>query len=126
MCLCIYKCVCVCVWLIHNLGQVSQDRTKLLPLMASAFFILQPFNYSQWKNMEILALSLYPPHTHTFSKSLSPSLCPSPDGPPHVARPKSFVKCDLSAHPSKRTHVEREETRGSATRAYLTKHARRH
>lgn len=57
--------VCVCVWLIHHLGQVSQDRVKLLSLMASAFFICQPFNYSQWKNMETLPLT----HTHTFSSS---------------------------------------------------------
>lgn len=55
--------VWVGVWLIHHLGQVSQDTVKLLSLMASAFFICQPFNYSQWKNMEPLT------HTHTFSSS---------------------------------------------------------
>lgn len=40
---------------------------------------------------------------------LSLFLCP--DTPPHVARPKSFAKRDLSAHPSKRTHVERQRER---------------
>lgn len=29
----------------YYLGQVSQDTVKLLSLMASAFFICQPFNY---------------------------------------------------------------------------------
>jgi len=37
--------------------------------MASAFFILLLFNYSQWKNRQILHLSP-PTHTHTLSLHL--------------------------------------------------------